>query len=344
MDTTYTCTVEEPSDSNSVIPEAPMESGTFGRWRYVPKYNVFVVVSSVTGNVYLYRHSAGMGSYSMPSPPVVVITSPAQDTTVQPDSIWVRFTVDAVPDSQKVGLAAGPNQVIISRTNAGGRGKDTVNIYRDTIPPVVVITSPPNGKGFNSSPATIAWTVDGVSQTTQLSQSLSEGANTVIRTATDLVGNTASTSITVYLDTHGPAVLITSPAEGSYTNQTSTSVAWTVDGVAQTAILTQVLSVEGNNFIIRTATDTVGNVGRDTVRVVRDTQAPMISLVSPHQSAVILDTILNVNWAIDGVAQAPIHHLMDSSQANQLTLAAIDSAWNRDTLRVTFTPVLWFPT
>lgn len=474
MDTTYTCTVEEPSDSNTVIPEAPMLWGSFGRWRYVPKYNVFVVVSSVTGSVYLYRHSAGSGA-SLPSPPLVAITSPSQDTTVRPDSIWVRFTVDAVPDSQKVGLSAGPNQVIISRTNSGGTGKDTVDIYRDIVPPVVVITSPTNGKGFTSTPATIAWTVDGVAQTSQLTASLAEGANTVTRIATDSVGNTDSARITIYLDTHGPSVaitspangfqtnqstatiawtvdgtaqttqltaalavgsnkvlrsasdslgnagkdsitiirdtvppvvqitrppddtlyatnsatvvwkvdgvtqstlnteslsadgahliirtatdsagnigrdtvrvfrdmtppvvVITSPADGSYSNQTSVSVSWTVDGTPQTTSLGEFLNTEGNNFIIRTATDAAGNVGRDTVRVVRDRVPPLIALISPHQSAVILDTAVDVQWTVDGVAQTPRHHRMDSSEANRIDLGKIDSAFNTDTLTVLY--------
>jgi RHS repeat-associated protein len=336
MDTTYTCTVEEPSDSNTVIPDAPMLWGTFGRWRYVPKYNVFVVVSSVTGNVFLYRHSAGTGTGGGGSPPVVVITSPSQDTIVRPDSIWVRFTVDAVADSQKVGLDTGSNRIIISRTNAGGTGKDTVDVYRDTIPPVVQITRPPNDTLYAANSATVVWKVDGVTQSTLNTESLaSDGAHLIIRTATDSAGNVGRDTARVFRDMTPPVVVITSPAEGSYSNQFFVDVSWTIDGTPQ-AYDFERLSVEGNNFIVRTATDSAGNVGRDTVRVVRDRVIPLIALTSPHQSAVILDTAVDVQWSIDGIAQTPRHHRMDSSEANLIALGAIDSATNTDTLKVTY--------
>jgi hypothetical protein len=35
--------------------------GTFGRWRYVPEYNVFILVNSVDENVYFYKHTSGCG-------------------------------------------------------------------------------------------------------------------------------------------------------------------------------------------------------------------------------------------------------------------------------------------
>ena len=44
--------------------EAPVSanfSGTFGRWRYLEAYNVFLLVNSVDENVYFYKHTAGCG-------------------------------------------------------------------------------------------------------------------------------------------------------------------------------------------------------------------------------------------------------------------------------------------
>lgn len=43
-------------------PTSATSGGTFGRFRYVPAYNVFVLVTSVDENVYFYKHSAGCGS------------------------------------------------------------------------------------------------------------------------------------------------------------------------------------------------------------------------------------------------------------------------------------------
>lgn len=43
-------------------PTSKTSGGTFGRFRYVAAYNVFVLVVSVDENVYFYKHTAGCGS------------------------------------------------------------------------------------------------------------------------------------------------------------------------------------------------------------------------------------------------------------------------------------------
>jgi hypothetical protein len=45
-------------------PESNVDAsgGTFGRWRYIAPYNVFVLVNSVDENVYFYKHTSGCGS------------------------------------------------------------------------------------------------------------------------------------------------------------------------------------------------------------------------------------------------------------------------------------------
>jgi hypothetical protein len=45
------------SRETSGAPEAARH-GTYGRWRYVPSRNVFVVVNDTRGNVFVYRHAA----------------------------------------------------------------------------------------------------------------------------------------------------------------------------------------------------------------------------------------------------------------------------------------------
>ncbi len=42
-------------------PVAQNAGGTFGRWRYVSAYNVFILVNSVDENVYFYKHTSGCG-------------------------------------------------------------------------------------------------------------------------------------------------------------------------------------------------------------------------------------------------------------------------------------------
>ena len=44
-----------PAPTNTVTPTGVAANGTFGRFRYMPRYNAFIVVNSVNQNVYLYR-------------------------------------------------------------------------------------------------------------------------------------------------------------------------------------------------------------------------------------------------------------------------------------------------
>ena len=49
------------ASTNTVTPTAPTPTGTFGRFRYVPSKNEFILVNSVYGNVYIYKLSEGTG-------------------------------------------------------------------------------------------------------------------------------------------------------------------------------------------------------------------------------------------------------------------------------------------
>jgi hypothetical protein len=42
-------------------PMSETSGGTFGRWRYIRAYNVFILVNSVDENVYFYKHTTGCG-------------------------------------------------------------------------------------------------------------------------------------------------------------------------------------------------------------------------------------------------------------------------------------------
>jgi hypothetical protein len=52
---TRTWTRAQPAPENTVVPTNPTPTGTYGRWRYSPRYNVFVLVNSVNENVFVYR-------------------------------------------------------------------------------------------------------------------------------------------------------------------------------------------------------------------------------------------------------------------------------------------------
>ena len=65
-----------PAATNTVIPTGPNSNGTFGRFRYIPSKNAFVVVNAVDQDVFVYKLSAGGGSPS-PAPPPPAPPAPA---------------------------------------------------------------------------------------------------------------------------------------------------------------------------------------------------------------------------------------------------------------------------
>lgn len=109
------------------------------------------------------------------------------------------------------------------------------------------------------------------------------GIKTVYVWFKDAVGNISSiTSDAITLDTIAPVIAITSPINGTLTNQTNIAVAWSIDGVNQTTQLTEALATEGSNTITRSATDAAGNPGTASVTVTRDTIAPLSQLSQAH--------------------------------------------------------------
>ena len=62
-----TWTVESPDDGD-VVPSEAIASGTWGRFRYAPDYNVHILVNRITDPVYFYRVEAGTGPGPDPDP------------------------------------------------------------------------------------------------------------------------------------------------------------------------------------------------------------------------------------------------------------------------------------
>ncbi len=65
---TATWTRVSPSVNNSVIPTPATDQGTYGRFRYVPSKNVFVLVNSVDENVFFYKLTENPAE-TVPLPP-----------------------------------------------------------------------------------------------------------------------------------------------------------------------------------------------------------------------------------------------------------------------------------
>lgn len=58
---TWQWTKVSPAASSTAVPTAPNTNGTYGRFRYIPSKNAFIVVNSVDENVFLYKLSSGGG-------------------------------------------------------------------------------------------------------------------------------------------------------------------------------------------------------------------------------------------------------------------------------------------
>jgi len=268
----------------------------------------------------------------------VTIQGKATDSLSGLAKVTCNGTAIAVTNSNfstTVSLVEGKNSIIlIAKDSADNSTYDTLIITRDTQPPIVKITSPMNGSLTNKTPVPVSWTVDGVLQTTQTTQTLVEGQNKIIRTATDAAGNIGKDSIVITLDTKPPVVKITAPVNGIYTNKTPINVSWTVDGINQTTQLTQIL-IEGVNTIIRSATDSAGNIGKDSVHVVLDTKPPVVIITSPANGFLTNKSPVAVAWTVDGVVQTTQLTQSLNEGANTITRTATDSAGNVGTASIT---------
>jgi hypothetical protein len=63
-----------PASGNSTVPTAPNDSGTYGRFRYIPSKNAFIVVNSVDEDVFIYKLSSQPGTSPPQAPAKPTVT------------------------------------------------------------------------------------------------------------------------------------------------------------------------------------------------------------------------------------------------------------------------------
>jgi hypothetical protein len=183
----------------------------------------------------------------------------------------------------EVSLAEGVNVFTITVTNGAGVSATMYKtLILDSI--CVLMVSPvetPTAEnsvlvtGISEMGATV--TVDGLAAVVNAdgswarSVSLSEGSNSLLVTAVDAVGNSASETLTVVLDTTPPALAVTAPADDTVVDQPSVDVTGTTDAGATVWVngvvasdgtadwAATVVLAEGANTITITAADDLGN-------------------------------------------------------------------------------------
>ena len=122
---------------------------------------------------------------------------------------------------------------------------------------------------------------------------LTEGMNGLVILVTDRVGNTNQTVLSVLLDTIPPTLTITSPEEGTITNdggvfvsgRTDSDASVTINGVpvpvAQDSFTRQLTLGDGTQDIVVRAVDEAGNEAFRTVTVTVDLTPPVLVIEKP---------------------------------------------------------------
>ncbi len=148
----------------------------------------------------------------------------------------------------------------------------TIHVTDDGL--LVTIVWPGRDTSVNVHAITVRYTVgEGGAELTR-DFILKAGSNLLKVEAVDGTAK-GSDSVTVFLDTTAPIVKILSPKAGAVISGNTVAVSWTVDGVAQTAKTTEDLgTVDGDKAIVRQFQDSAGNIGSDTVHVIRDVTPP----------------------------------------------------------------------
>lgn len=198
------------------------------------------------------------------TPPVVVITSPAEGDSLNSSQVTISWTVDddnldsvavtsngffwiQAQDDYTFTLGDGGHMLQVRATDkAGNVNVSVVNITVDTEPPWMEISSPSDGDHLDDGDVQMSFNVtdtdllevqvslDGASWVSPDAADghtfigLDDGVVTLYLRAVDRAGNVNITSVSVTVDTVAPAVTITSPSSGQHINYISVPVEWDV--------------------------------------------------------------------------------------------------------------------
>ena len=229
---------------------------------------------------------------------------------------------DAIAD-----LDEGANTIRVRAQNPAGTAgtSPTITVTRDTTDPTVFIVQPIDQTPFQDTPILVSGSVsdanppDSVSVSVggafrkvvllggqyQVYMELQEGTNQITVSAIDDAGNLGSATVTVYLNSFGPTVRITTPQDGALLNDPEVDIGGTVtdpnistgnlfvDGVPQIIsidrgifLVSVTLTQDGDHMFWAEVVDEYERPGvSDTVNVILDTTPPSITITSPADSS-----------------------------------------------------------
>jgi hypothetical protein len=194
-----------------------------------------------------------------------------------------------------------------------------------------------------------------------------DGLHPFTAVATNAQGEQQTATVNFHRDTLPPHLAITAPQTGTFFNTSTVTVTGTVDdpeatvrlgyfgqvipvsnGIFQTTVN---LTIEGMNSIMIIARDPSNNISSSTIQLVRDTIAPMVTIVTPQPDSAVNTPIVSVHGTITDqnpveatitVNASPPQPIALSATAfsntvtlesgmNTILIEAIDPAGNRGT-------------
>ena len=210
----------------------------------------------------------------------------------------------------------GTKTINVSQANNYGMDSDSRSVIKDTKAPALAIISPKSGEFSNGSLEVLGSCEDNLAVTlsgefsgaprqlvcssgtfrTQVTLNTGEGNRSVMAAQTDAAGNSSTASVSVSVDTNGPAVSFTSPQNGSTFEAANVAVTGTCEtglpvvlggtgllSAQQVNCTSEAFSAsvllsdgEGTKAMYAKQTDSAGNTGQANLSVVRKIVIPTL--------------------------------------------------------------------
>jgi RHS repeat-associated protein len=246
--------------------------------------------------------------------PLTVTGTVTGTTPITVSANGVAMTVTGTSFSGSVPLVQGANDIAITATDPAN---NTTVVHRigklDTHAPVLTLTAPTDASYSNATTATVTGTatdesaftvtVNGTPVTVAANGSFTQavtlvaGANAITVTATDAATNATTLQRTVTQDRTPPALTVSAPADGGYSNASSATVSGTASDAtpvtlkvngspvtlnADGSFSTSVPLAAGTNTISVVATDAATNATTVSRTLVQDRDPPTLSISTPN--------------------------------------------------------------
>lgn len=265
------------------------------------------------------------------TPPVIASTVTPEPNAAQWNNSNPTVTFSCSDETSGTDSCTAPvtittetaGQVVVGNTTdkAGNAATASVTVKLDKTPPSITgaVTPTPNAEGWNHSDPTVTFTCSdstsgNASCTPPVSITTETAEQSVVGTATDRAGNSATASLTVKLDKTPPSLTVASPADGSRIFSSPVAVGGTgtdelsglkniiCNGASATMgganFNCSVVVTPGANSIAATAADIAGNTSTSNLSLTLSA-APAITITSPTRLSYLNISPTTVSGTVD---------------------------------------------